>query len=57
MKKAVYQRPKTPEKEVAPKYERSKSPIIKKKDGIAIAPEKYSRLTGEELERLLWYQL
>jgi hypothetical protein len=42
---------------VAPNLERTKSPIIRKKDGIVIAPEKYSRLTREELERLLWYQL
>ena len=55
MKKPVYKKPKTPEREVvAPKEQ---SPIIRKKDGIVIAPEKYSRLTGEELERLLWYQL
>jgi len=56
MKKPVYQKAKSPEQVITLK-ERSKSPAAKKGEGIAIAPEKYSRLTEEELERLLWYQL
>jgi len=35
--------------------EKSPSPVIKKrKEGISIAPPKYSHMSTEELEKLLW---